>query len=163
RVPLAPGAAERTAAAVAPPPDAALVGERRAIVTRLLDGEGGLLPEIKDAAARARVLDAAATGDLRAALVAGAPSPEEGGAAGDGFAAQWAVAARFGAASDALPTLGATLPPEYAEAARAVLADLLPANAVAPLEHPLTLTLTGEPMVNRGFSRSIAHNQQRSL
>ncbi len=162
--PLPPGAAEKAAAAAVPPAATALAEARRDIAAKLLDGDGGLLPRITDEAARARVLDAAAAaGDVRAALVAVAPSPEEGASAYQSFADQLAAAARARAATDALAALGATLPPEAADQARTALADLLPSTPVVAAERPLEVTLTGEPVLNRGFSRSIARNQQRSL
>jgi predicted RND superfamily exporter protein len=94
-----------------------------------------------------------------------APSPEEGELAWSALNDRFHERARTLAIDDAVATL--RLPKETPAAAlaaiRNTLSELLPAQPIGPAPRPLTTRLAGEPILDRGLSRSVAVNQERSL
>lgn len=161
----------KTMRVLAPPGDRdeGWTARRQALVRAFLDSEEA--PPMA-AQARQRVAEAvAAAQDPRPILVAAAPSPEEGELAAGALEARLSDARRDLAVDRALPLLleaaglGAldeSLRPELERRLRRVLDDrFLPAIAEAPA--PLSAKVAGEPILDRGFSRSVDRNQIRSL
>lgn len=95
-----------------------------------------------------------------------AESTEEGEQAWTAWQQRTAVAARKLAVDDALAALRRlvpSLPDGAVPDLRNALADLHPIMPFAQLAQPLTARLAGEPILDRGMSRSVAVNQERSL
>ena len=91
-----------------------------------------------------------------------APSPEEGALAFRDFLAQSAEKGREFAVDDAMRPVGPVAAGAIAEV-RDALGDLLPAAPIARAQVPLQTALAGEPILNRGMSRSVGKNQEKSL
>jgi predicted RND superfamily exporter protein len=159
---LAPGAAEKGVQATLAAKDPPLGDEPRKLAEKLLDGEGGLIPAVTDPEKRKATLDAMLAGDGEKALAA-ISSPEEAAVAWQTFGDQKRALARDAAVTAGIQALAANLPPDGLAIARTALADLLPSQPIPPSAKPLTARLSGEPLLSRGFSRSVAVNQQRSL
>ena len=156
--------AEKAVAAAHLPPvgDARLVEARRAILESVLKGEGGTpTPAHLDDERRAdRVEKTVASGQFQVAPLYGSAEEAESGQIA--FEVRAHAKARDLAVDEAAPLLGA-LPPAAAQDARDALADLFPFKAIAKAPRAIQVELAGEPILDRGLSRSVARNQARSL
>jgi predicted RND superfamily exporter protein len=165
---------ERTARVVAEPGDGDLewTARRARSVDAYLASEEA--PPMSDAA-RAEIAKLAATAlsdgspELRAALVKVAPSPEEGSLAYANLSQRLSDERRRLAVERATPLVmrAASLPVDDARLFAHVgsIVDDLFAH-IPPTEHataPLQAFVSGEPVLDRGFSRSVGDNQVRSL
>lgn len=166
----------RTVRPLAPPgaADPEWTRRRAAVVVEYLKGEEA--PPMSDAARaevrRLAVDNPAGSPALRAALEKAAPSPEEGGLAYEYLVNRLGEEQRRIAMARATPLLvdAAGLPSVGSDAgfirARvAALADdlFVHIDASERPEAPLVGRVAGEPILDRGFSRSVGDNQIRSL
>jgi uncharacterized protein len=123
--------------------------------------------------ARGKIIDLVATGspDARATLVGAAASPEEGGLAWDALSSALEQARRALAVKRALPLVaeaanlgaGGPLDARLAQAIEPVLDDLFLPPLATTARKELSGKVAGEPILDRGFSRSVGRNQVRSL
>jgi predicted RND superfamily exporter protein len=112
---------------------------------------------------------------LEAALKAAAPSPEEGGLAYQALVSRLSDERRTLAVNRALPlvldsagisSVDTAVDPQLRAQLEPILDDRFPTDvmrAAAPTAVPMTARVGGEPILDRGFSRSVEHNQLRSL
>jgi predicted RND superfamily exporter protein len=93
-----------------------------------------------------------------------APSPEEAALVWSALADRVHERARRRAIDQALPALGDSFlqAPSARTAAAGALAQLLPGRAIGPAPRALETRVAGEPVLDRGFSRSVGKNQERS-
>jgi predicted RND superfamily exporter protein len=101
--------------------------------------------------------------EFKTALAAAAPSPEEGGLAADGLASHLADARRDLAVARALPLVAGDHPEEALMKRLQPALDDLFAPAQPPSSEAFSAAVAGEPILDRGFSRSVERNQWRSL
>jgi predicted RND superfamily exporter protein len=171
---ITPEAARRAADSMSQPLAAGGAPEARVKVDRLLDGDGGFLSKVTDPAARARLEEAVARGDeagARASLLTLAASPDDGERAWQALEGDLKTIAREAKVERALAALaipragggGPAWPPDLTDQARDALCGLAPAQPIGPAPRAITARLAGEPVLDRGFSRSVAHNQEKSL
>lgn len=121
-------------------------------------------------ALRERVLAAAATGspDLDRLLAQATPNPEDARLLGGRLSARLDEARRELAIERSLPLVLAAARVPSGDARRAgdiaaLLDDRLLAPQLGSAPAPLEARLAGEPLLDRGFSRAVAHNQVRCL
>ena len=112
---------------------------------------------------------------LEAAIKAAAPSPEEGGLAYGALTARLADERRSLAVQRALPMVldsagisgvDMKVDPALRAQLEPILDDRFPTEAMRaapPTQVPMTARVGGEPILDRGFSRSVERNQFRSL
>src|SRR5262249_53989957 len=99
---------------------------------------------------------------LRERLVALAASPEEGEPAWAAWVDKVSSKYRELAVDDALEPAG-PLPPAALPAIRNAIGDLCPAQPVVRAKRPLAWSLAGEPILDRGMSRSVRANHRKSM
>ncbi len=160
---------DKTLRVLAPPSDgdAAWIQKRREIVRAFVNGEEA--PPL-DAAAKQK-LDRAALegGDLRGPIVAAAPSKEEGELAAGLLASKLADDRRNMAIERALPLvleaagMGQLADERLRTKLWRVVDDLFVPAAPSAAQEPLSAKVAGEPILDRGFSRSVEHNQWVAL
>jgi predicted RND superfamily exporter protein len=169
-----------------PTEDAELIEARRQAALAVLRGEGGILEPIADRALAERIAGLAAQAvsspgaprqavdEGKRALGGALPSPEDVEAVWPGLDERVRDADRRHRASRAIQeTLGTQpgspknngpqLPDAVAAELRETLLDLLPLQTIGTAPTPLVARLAGEPVLERGLSRSVAKNQTRSL
>jgi predicted RND superfamily exporter protein len=155
--------------------DPAWTERRMALVTAFFSSEEA--PPFRSPEQRDKIIAALKTGaDWKKDLAAAAPSPEEGQLAVAGLDGRLGDARREFAVNKVLPALDlirnpervpdlpaprSAKPSDSAELA-AIVDDLFIDTPAAPAD-PLTVRIAGEPILDRGFSRSVENNQWRSL
>lgn len=160
------------------PRDTRLVEARRALATAILtaeDEQDAMMPRrrlgdpVQVPGSPARTLDEVVgefagdlrppelTSPLRQELLALAASPEEGALAWAAYAERLAGRTRAIAVDDALRSAG-PLPAAALPAVRDALGDLFPEPPIAAVARPLSWSLAGEPILERGMSRSVRKN-----
>lgn len=167
------------------PADDAQLGEvRRQAALAVLRGEGGILEPIADQALAERIAALAARAsspggqgpavdEAKRALGSALPSPEDVEVVWPGLDERVRDADRRHRAARAIEGLGTQpgsagqsgrkLPDAVAAELRETLLDLLPLQTIGTAPAPLVARLAGEPVLERGLSRSVAKNQTRSL
>lgn len=157
----------------APGPNDPIWSRRRTeVVQQFFAGEEA--PPMADAkkAELAKMIDnGAGADDLEKAFVAASPSPEEGKLAFGALRGRLDDERRTMAVERAMPQIAeaSALDGNHMDAALhaalfPVLDDrFLPASAVANPRDPISAKVAGEPILDRGFSRSVERNQVRSL
>jgi uncharacterized membrane protein YdfJ with MMPL/SSD domain len=165
-----------------PAEDASLGEVRRQAALAVLRGEGGILEPIADQALAERIAGLAARAfssggaggpkdqdqavdEAQRALAGALPSPEDVETVWPGLAERIRDADRRHRAARAVESMAAhhELPAPVAAELRETLLDLLPLQTLGPAPAPLVARIAGEPVLERGLSRSVAKNQTRSL
>ncbi len=159
-----PRTLERVLVAMAQAPDAVLLrAATEKAIDQLLAGEGGFLPPV-DPSRRPEIATALRVGgDRKATLARVAPSLEEGGLAADALEDRLHEARRHLQEDTALRALPGEHSADARESLRATLGMLLPRHPIAAAPRSVVARLAGGPILDRGFARSVAHNQERSL
>ncbi len=142
--------------------------ERKRVVDEFFASEE--VPAFRDPAV-ARAAAEAGLADLRAIFVTQGPSEEEAMLAFRGLSQRLDEARRHLAINRSMKDVLGPLEiggiygidPIVGDRAEQMLDDLFAPEPLEKTTQPLTVTVAGEPLLDRGFSRSVAHNQERSL
>ncbi|MSP62542.1 MAG: hypothetical protein EXR72_19860 [Myxococcales bacterium] len=164
---LPPGSVEAAVALMKPlgVEDPRMPPLRRSEALAVLGGDGELMPPLGNGEQKEQIANLVAIADptARTIFLAAAPSPEEGGLAWGALQLRIHERMRRQVVDAAMGKIGAALPIEALPVARDALADLLPAKAIGKAPRAIQTRLAGEPILDRGFARSVGQNQERSL
>ncbi len=164
---LPPGSAEAAVGLARPLPDGDphLPPLRRAEALAVLGGADDILPPLPGEEQRERIANLIAQNEplARAQFLAAAPSPEEGDLAWSALGGRIHERERQEVVDGAMEKIAAALPAEALPQAREALGQLLPEKAMGQAPESLRTRVAGEPVLDRGFARSVAKNQLRSL